>query len=220
MTSPTNPERAVEVVQVDRDVAAPFAIGHGMIAGYTYSLSHLIRHGEADDHELVQAFARHRTASEARVQEGEAELCERCGGANPPWSAPSPLWNAVMRGGSINGEALFNDMVCSTCFMVLAEEKGIATLWRLNAERVNVPLETVTPSGRVWDEGRQLWVDALPATAPSEEMVERVARAIHRSRAERNPKWGMIGGLGEPECFDFDDARAAIAAIVPEGGEG
>jgi hypothetical protein len=70
-----------------------------------------------------------------------------------------------MRDGSINGEALFNDMVCATCFMVLAEEKGIATLWRVNAERVNAPLETVTPSGRVWDEDRQLWSPNLTRAA-------------------------------------------------------
>lgn len=64
-----------------------------------------------------------------------------------------------MRGGTIDGQPLFGDMVCATCFMVLAEEQGIATLWRINAERVNVPLETVTPSGRVWDATGWLWID-------------------------------------------------------------
>ena len=86
------------------------------------------------------------------------ETCNRCGGENPPWSAPSPLWNAVMRGGSINGDPEWNDLVCATCFMILAEEKGIASLFRLTAEIVNVELETVTPSGRIWDEERGLWV--------------------------------------------------------------
>lgn len=87
------------------------------------------------------------------------ETCKRCGrDENPPWSAPSPLWNAVMRGGSINGDALFDDMVCATCFMVLAEEAGVATLWRVDAERVNVPLETVTPSGRYWDQLSRMWI--------------------------------------------------------------
>lgn len=63
-----------------------------------------------------------------------------------------------MRGGSINGDALFGDMVCATCFMVLAEKAGISTLWRVDAERVNVPLETVTPSGRYWDSLSRMWI--------------------------------------------------------------
>ena len=85
------------------------------------------------------------------------EECRRCGADNSAWNAPSPLWNAVMRGGSINGDPLFDDMVCATCFMNLAEERGIAAIWRVDAERVNVPLETVTPSGRVWDPEQRLW---------------------------------------------------------------
>jgi hypothetical protein len=88
-----------------------------------------------------------------------AEDCKRCGAANPPWSAPSPLWNAVMRGGSINGTPEFADMVCATCFMVLAEEAGIACNWRVMPETVNANLETVTPSGRVWDAKRWLWTE-------------------------------------------------------------
>ena len=90
----------------------------------------------------------------------DAERCQRCNGENPAWSASSPLWNAVMRGGSIEGDPIFGDMVCATCFMVLAEEKGIAGLFRVTADIVNVELETVTPSGRVWSDERQLWLDA------------------------------------------------------------
>ncbi len=90
---------------------------------------------------------------------GRAENCHRCGGVNPAWSAPSPLWNAVMRGGSINGEPIYNDMVCATCFMLLAEERGIASLFKVAAQVVNVPLETVTPSGRTWDDSAWLWVE-------------------------------------------------------------
>jgi hypothetical protein len=89
----------------------------------------------------------------------DAECCRRCGCDNPPWHAPSPLWNKVMRGGSINGEPAYEDMVCATCFMVLAEKRGIATIWRVHALEVKVPLETVTPSGRVWSEDQFLWVD-------------------------------------------------------------
>jgi hypothetical protein len=81
--------------------------------------------------------------------------CHRCGGPNVIWVAPSPLWNAVMRGGSINGAELFHGIVCPTCFAILA--KRIASGWRLSAQDITVPLETVTPSGRVWDPMTWLW---------------------------------------------------------------
>lgn len=96
----------------------------------------------------------------------DAERCNRCGGRNIQWSAPSPLWNEVMRGGSINGIPLFNDCVCPICFVLLAEEQGIASRWRLHAERVAVPLETVTPTGRIWDEKTWLWRSAAAEERP------------------------------------------------------
>lgn len=73
------------------------------------------------------------------------------------WCAPSPLWNAVMRGGSVNGVEEFDGIVCPVCFAQLAEQRGIASVWRLSAEQVHVPLETVTPSGRTWDSDAWLW---------------------------------------------------------------
>jgi hypothetical protein len=78
--------------------------------------------------------------------------CGRCGGPNIVWTAPSPLWNAVIRGGSINGDEIYDGIVCPTCFAVIAEGRGIAFRWRLTAKRVHVELETVTPSGRMWNE--------------------------------------------------------------------
>ncbi|MGB3928902.1 MAG: hypothetical protein WBL20_08060, partial [Sphingobium sp.] len=80
---------------------------------------------------------------------GDAEKCARCGHQNPPWRTPSPLWNAVMRGGCIDGEPIFNDMVCAACFMSLAEEAGIARNFRVVADDVSATLQTATPSGRV-----------------------------------------------------------------------
>lgn len=62
-----------------------------------------------------------------------------------------------MRGGSINGNELFDGIVCPTCFAELAAERGIASRWRFSAEQVHVALETVTPSGRIWDETNWLW---------------------------------------------------------------
>lgn len=77
--------------------------------------------------------------------------CHRCNGPNIIWSAPSPLWNQVMRGGDINGTEIHAGIVCPTCFAQLAEQSGIGEIWRLSAERVHVELEAVTPSGRVWN---------------------------------------------------------------------
>jgi hypothetical protein len=87
------------------------------------------------------------------------ETCERCGRKHPCWSAMSPLWNAVMRGGAINGEWEGAEMICANCFMELAEERGIASPFYITAERINVPLELVTPSGRVWGDQERRWID-------------------------------------------------------------
>lgn len=88
------------------------------------------------------------------------EPCECCGGDNITWHAPSPLWNAVIRGGSIVGDDEFG-IVCPLCFVQLAEAKGVVTRggWRLMPEVVDVELETTTPSGRTWDAESWLWVD-------------------------------------------------------------
>ena len=32
-------------------------------------------------------------------------------------------------------------------------------LFRVVADNVKVPLQTITPSGRVWDDKRQLWIE-------------------------------------------------------------
>lgn len=86
--------------------------------------------------------------------------CRRCGGPNRVWYAPSPLWNAVMRlGGSINGAEDFSGIICPTCFVVLAEERGIASMWRLDAREVHIELELTTPSGRTWSAATDRWVD-------------------------------------------------------------
>lgn len=88
------------------------------------------------------------------------EKCWRCHGPNLGWSAPSPLWNQVIRSGDINNSEIHNGIVCPTCFAILAEEEGIATHWRLYAERVNTPLQTTTPSGRVWN--NETWMFETP----------------------------------------------------------
>lgn len=89
--------------------------------------------------------------------------CSRCLGPNIVWSAPSPLWNEVVRGGSINGIEEYG-VLCPICFAVMAERKGIASLWRMYAERVYVELELVTPSGRVWNADRWMFDDPIDDT--------------------------------------------------------
>ena len=111
------------------------------------------------------------------------DQCQECGRAYPAWIAPSPLWNAVMRGGSINGPWKGCECVCSTCFMLAAEEAGIAGDWKVIARKVNVELETVTPSGRVWDDAQDLWVEpssgaAIPA---AKELAQHIETLEHLS---------------------------------------
>lgn len=87
-------------------------------------------------------------------------VCRRCHGPNIQWHAPSPLWNQVMRGGDINGSEILDGVVCPVCFAYLAEAGRVADGgWVLTSRRVLVELQTVTPSGRVWDEAQMLWVD-------------------------------------------------------------
>ena len=91
------------------------------------------------------------TPTNAPVSEG---VCEDCHRAYRVWTADSPLWNAVMRGGSINGDEP-TAMLCADCFMSRCEDAGIAQVFTVGAEKVNVELETVTPSGRVWNDAER-----------------------------------------------------------------
>ena len=119
------------------------------------------RVGLADypDHLLIAALDWAFDQDQAEPEGIGFEHCKRCGRGNTIWHAPSPLWNAVMRGGSIDGDPLYGDLVCATCFMELAEQRDIASGFKVLADRVNVELETTTPSGRVWDDERQLWTE-------------------------------------------------------------
>lgn len=97
---------------------------------------------------------------ESPDDEDPERICHRCGGPNVhAWTAPSPLWNQVMRDGDINGPWKYNEIICPVCFAQLAEEQGIASFWRFYAERVHVELATTTPSGRVWNPQTWLWED-------------------------------------------------------------
>ena len=91
-------------------------------------------------------------------------LCELCGREYRVWAAASPLWNAAVRGGCINGDEQF-DYLCADCFMGLAEDSGAASVFRVTAERISDDVQMVTPSGRKWDHIEFRWLDA-PAVFP------------------------------------------------------
>lgn len=56
-------------------------------------------------------------------------ICQRCGGPNPIWHAPSDLWNRVMGGP--------NGIVCPTCFILLSVPHGLGlALWNLEVEEL------------------------------------------------------------------------------------
>lgn len=107
----------------------------------------------ADDPALLKMIFGQPAAEEVHPE----DFCHRCTGPNVPWCAASPLWNYVMRGDDINGTEPFDGIVCPTCFAVMAEAVGAGDLWRLEPQRVNVPLKTTTPSGRVWNPERWMW---------------------------------------------------------------
>lgn len=83
--------------------------------------------------------------------------CLRCGGPNVAWAAASPLWNLVMREGSINGPWKYKELVCVRCFIALAEEAGVTGVWRLTVTPEPGGMESATPSGRVWNRETWLW---------------------------------------------------------------
>lgn len=70
-----------------------------------------------------------------------------------------------MRGNDINGDMKWGDLVCIRCFIVLAEQAGVRpNRWRLAADPEPEGLLHETPSGRVWDAERWLWVDPPAAS--------------------------------------------------------
>lgn len=152
------------------------------------------------------------------AQEGEAERCRKCGHGNPSWSTPSPLWNAVIRGGSIDGEPLFGDMVCASCFMEMAEQAGIASNWRVDAKKVDVPLETTTSTGRVWDAEQWLWVHADEATpAPPVDETDR-RQTIDEGLATRFRS--ALRFAASHSVISSADEQSLIAALADRTQEG
>lgn len=83
--------------------------------------------------------------------------CELCGRTYRVWSAASPIWNATVRGGDISGAEEFA-YLCADCFMSLAEDRKVATLFRVTAERTR-PLDARLRDGRVWSDDHFQWIN-------------------------------------------------------------
>jgi hypothetical protein len=196
---PTNPERAVEVVQADEQLARQLI---GLLVGT------LAAQSPTNVKLIAPYLARHRTASEARVQEGEADalidgLAERIESVVEfsgygCWTTCTGCYES--EDGHPNGDYPHSQVLNCTLGGGCSECGGIGAVWD------NTDYEDVARSMLAEDAA------ALPATAPSEGMVERVARAI------ADP--GKYLGFRSEEGMTRWQARAAIAAIVPEGGEG
>lgn len=124
--------------------------------------------------------------------------CRRCQGPNVSWTAPSPLWNLVMRGGAIDGVDRFDGIVCPTCFVVVAEDARLASRWYVSADRVALPLQTVLPDGRVWVEAARLW---LPPEPPPWQLVapHRAPQRVVTQLAADAAGWQQLPGPG-PEA--------------------
>jgi hypothetical protein len=140
---------------------------------------------------------------------GREQNCVRCGGENVVWTTPSPLWNLIMRGNDINGESLFRDLVCMSCFIHLAEAAGVPIgQWRLMLTPEPPGLIKTTPSGRVWDERRWLWVTPEPETASravgDPDRCAHYCAGCHTDAAQR-------GEIGARSSALADNLRALVA---------
>lgn len=141
---------------MDEDGDLPGEEEHEKAVDLAYALIRVIREQPGVLLELVKG---------EREPHNEA-WCHRCKRAFIHWSAPSPLWNQVVRGGGINGDEVFQ-VLCPCCFMDLAEEQGVAGHWRLYAVDVHEELQTVTPSGRVFND--QTWMFEDPQVGTTED---------------------------------------------------
>jgi len=145
------------------------------------------------------------------------DYCWRCGGPNVPWSAPSPLWNEVMRGGDINAGDLHGGIICPTCFAVLVQAAGVAELWKLYADRVLVPLATVTPSGRTWNAETWRWDE--PATSAAVVVGTDAETACRSAQCPACAHWRGLYDKGddlEPSCETCDNTgKAALIHVEP-----
>lgn len=142
---------------------------------------------------LIRSLAKTGRASLATIRHmlttaHPEERCWRCAGPNIAWTAPSPLWNQVMRGGDANNPEIHNGIVCPTCFATLANEAGITTnRWNLFAQHALVPLQHITPSGRIWNPERWMFEEPDQAQPSTAAMLREYAIEHHRANHNHGP---------------------------------
>lgn len=90
------------------------------------------------------------------------DYCHCCGGPNPSWYAPSPLWNRVMG----YPDQAYDGIVCPPCFAVLARAVGIDGTWRWSQAKEPEGLSYTHVDGRLWDADRDLWVEPTGEPQP------------------------------------------------------
>lgn len=91
------------------------------------------------------------------------------------WFAPSDVWNAVMRGGE-RGKADEFGFCCPTCFMQLADERGVGNLmWEVRPE----VLEVAAKADRLTEALRE--IKALPARHVSPHAFRIASKALSKS---------------------------------------
>lgn len=67
------------------------------------------------------------------IERGHPEgTCQRCGGPNVCWYAPSHVWNAVLRPAGLKPDLY--SIVCPTCFAALATAAGVGHVWALRPD--------------------------------------------------------------------------------------
>jgi hypothetical protein len=142
-----------------------------------------------------------------------AEACRRCGRSNVSWCAPSPLWNAAVRAGQPE-DARYGELLCMGCFAEIAERRGVASGWRLDATDVQVELETVSPSGRVWNPETWLWED--PPAALQEEDLRLLALLDDGEFDPTDPRYeefcerGLVRFSSRYEGWELTDAGRRV----------
>lgn len=126
---------------------------------------------------------------------GEPEAhCERCGGRNAKcWHSPSPFWNAVMRDQDTGID--IHDIVCPTCFVELAEAKGIVANWCLRPHDIPYPKD---PKGRAWNDVDCLWMG--PLGVPGAELLVN-SSAVENDKAPED--------AASPRCISGPHAGSA-----------
>lgn len=185
--------------------------------GLYFCTAHLAYWWDEDDKELAENALCDRCRS-TDDQDPEGESCHRCGGPNVArWFVPSPLWNFVMRGNDINGEARYGDLVCPECFIRCASEAGVEGTWRLTVDPLPARLIYETPNGRWWDDEAGMWVETPMLPITTELRLEHKEGPQHPERLrDRNNLYGTEA-FASYNQFPPTGAKRIVEAVATGG---